>query len=147
MAKSGDAAERGKFSMMQMPCPLSSGLPMLHYLKDHQISCEVERKEAQDGSRVSHQARNAGVVPRERKAMPACFWSGQAKSFKAYLTALSPSVISIDKKKRRRRKEQPFPEWIWVSEFKDAEQNLNIDLLLALKPYYSLLRVVHSLIL
>lgn len=35
-------------------------------------------------------------------------------------------------------------EWIWVSEFKDLELNSTIEMLFALKPHLSLLRVIHS---
>jgi len=35
-------------------------------------------------------------------------------------------------------------EWIWMSECKGLELNSTIDLLFALKPHHSLLRVIHS---
>lgn len=47
------------------------------------------------GQEFLTEPRNVGVVPRAGKAMQASFWGGRAKSFKAYLTALSPSMVSI----------------------------------------------------
>lgn len=62
-----------------------------------------ERKEVifqtEMGQEFPIEARNVGEVPTEGKAMQTCFWDDQAKSFKVYLTVLSPSMISISRKK------------------------------------------------
>lgn len=97
-----------------------------------------ERKEDRRGQELLSKPRNVGVVPRERTAMRASSWGDSAKSFKTYLTALSPSMISIGNKRNNH---------CWSeSRCKDPELNSNIEFLLTLKPYYSLWRVVRSFI-
>ena len=87
------------FSRMQTYRPFS--LPSCYNFISKIISSTVKRKGKKftRGQELLTKLRNVGVVARERKAMRASFWGDSAKSFKTYLTVLSPSMISIGSKR------------------------------------------------
>lgn len=88
------------FIRMQTYRPFSL-LSRYNFIISKIIRSAVKRKGKKytRGQELLAKPRNEGVVPRERKAMRASFWGYSAKSFKTYLTALSPSMISIGSKR------------------------------------------------
>lgn len=99
-ATCGDARGCGMFSVTQTYCPFSLPSPYNVIIsKIIRYAVKWKREKYTMGQEFLTEPRNVGVVSREGKARRDSFWGDRAKSFKAYLTSLSPSMISVGRKR------------------------------------------------